>query len=82
MKLNPKAFGLAVGTVKGLAIFLATVFTASMQGGETLQKLNRFYWGYEVSFQGAFIGLVYGFIDGFVLAFLVSTLYNIFAKEK
>ncbi len=82
MKFNPKALGLAVGTVKGLSIFFATIFTASMDGGQTLQKLNRFYWGYEVSYQGAFIGLVYGFIDGFVLAFLVGTLYNIFSKDK
>ncbi len=82
MKLNPKAFGLAIGIVKGLGVAVGTTYTTYMGGGETLQKLNRFYWGYEVSYQGAAIGLVYGFIDGFVLAFLAATLYNIFAKEK
>lgn len=82
MKLNPKAFGLAVGTVKGLVIYLATIFTAIVDGGATLQKLSRFYFGYEVSLKGAFVGLFYGFVDGFVLAFLVATLYNIFSKGK
>lgn len=81
MKLNPKALGYAVGIVKGLVVCVATLYVSWMQGGETLQLLNRFYLGYSISVPGAFIGLAYGLVDGFILAFLVATLYNFFAKE-
>ena len=81
MKLNPKAFALAVGIVKGCIIFLATIYVTLIGGGHTLKLLGRFYIGYEVSFPGAFIGLVYGFVDGFILAFVVATLYNSFSKK-
>lgn len=81
MKLNAKALGLGVGIVKGMVVFLATIYVTWMQGGETLQLLNRFYIGYNVSYTGAFIGLGYGLVDGFILAFLVASLYNLFAKE-
>ena len=81
MKLNAKAFGLAVGLVKGTVVCLATLFVTYMEGGTTLGLLERFYIGYDVSYKGAFIGLAYGLVDGFILGFIVSSLYNIFAKE-
>lgn len=81
MKLNPKALGYAVGITKGLVVCLATIYVSWMQGGETLQLLNRFYLGYTVSYTGAFVGLAYGLVDGFIIAFVVATLYNLFAKE-
>jgi len=82
MELNAKAFGCAVGIVKGCLVFLGTIFVTFMGGGETLIKLNRFYIGYDISYKGAVIGLFYGLVDGFILAFIVASLYNFFAKEK
>lgn len=82
MKLNPKAFGCALGVVKGLIIFVATVYVTWAGGGETLIKLSRFYIGYSVTYPGAIVGLIYGLIDGFIVGFVIASLYNIFAKQK
>lgn len=81
MKLNPKAFGMAIGLTKGTVILLATLYTTWMQGGYLLGHLSRFYLGYTVTYMGALVGFVYGLADGFVLAFIVASLYNFFAKE-
>ena len=82
MKLNKLAMGLAGGIVWGTTVFIATLWVFIRGSGETLQKLDRFYFGYRVSVGGAFIGLVYGFIEGFILALAFAALYNCFVSCK
>ena len=82
MKLNPKALGLALGIIWGLAVLITTWIIMFQDGGATLSKLGKLYLGYRVSFLGSIIGLIYGFIDGLIAGFLIAWLYNIFAKEK
>ncbi|MBD3413379.1 MAG: hypothetical protein GF421_02985 [Candidatus Aminicenantes bacterium] len=77
------ALGLSGGILWGLGIFLATNFLLITGGqGQTLSKLNAFYFGYSFSFVGSLIGLVWGFIDGFITGWLFGLIYNFFAKEK
>ncbi|MFQ6102893.1 MAG: bacteriophage holin [Candidatus Glassbacteria bacterium] len=78
MNLSPKAFGLALGILAGVAIFLATLWIAAMSGGNHLIMLKQFYFGYSVSFVGALVGFVYAFIDGFIAGALIAWLYNKF----
>jgi len=83
MKFNKKALALTSGIVWGAGIFLATNFlliTGSQ--GQTISKLNGFYFGYTYSFIGSLVGLVWGFVDGFIVGWLFALLYNFFAKEK
>lgn len=76
-KLDPVAFGLAVGCVAGLALFLSTLVFV-IQGGPAAapfaQLLNQYFPGYSVSFLGSFIGLAYaatlGFVGGWSFAYL------------
>ena len=83
MKLNKVAFGLSVGIIWGLAIFIITNFRLLTGGeGQTLSKLGAFYFGYTYSFVGSFIGLFWGFVDGLIGGWLLALLYNFFAKEK
>jgi hypothetical protein len=71
--------GLAVGTLSGVGVFLATVILV-IKGGEVvgpnLALLGQFFFGYTVTITGAFIGLVYGFIVGFVVGWLIALLRN------
>jgi len=80
MRINKVALGLTLGILWGASVFLATLWIMARGGGETLVLLNKFYFGYSVSFLGGLLGLVYGFIEGFIGGWLIALLYNAFAK--
>ena len=79
-RLDKIGFGVAVGTVLGLALFSATIFLILKGGdqpiGPNLALLSHFFPGYRVTVAGAFIGLLYGFLSGFTLGFLFAALRN------
>ena len=78
-KLDRTALGIAVGSICGLVVFLATIALV-LKGGEVvgpnLALLSQFFFGYTVTITGAFIGLVYGFVAGFVVGWLIALLRN------
>lgn len=78
MKLSKRALALSMGILWGAAVFLATLYVLLRGGGHTLVLLQQFYWGYNISWGGAFLGLIYGFIDGFIFGWLLALLYNAF----
>ena len=83
MKLNVKALSLAAGIVWGLAIFVLTYwFLIFGYQGDTLAKLSNVYFGYSVTWYGAFVGLIWGFVDGLIGGALLAWLYNKFGKYK
>ena len=78
-KLDSTALGLAVGTLCGLVMFLATIVLILKGGavvGPNLALVGQFFYGYTVTMTGAFVGLVYGFIFGFVVGWLIAALRN------
>src|SRR5687767_3037084 len=78
-KLDRTALGLAVGTLSGLLVFLATIILIIKGGsviGPNLVLLGQFFFGYTVTVPGAFIGLIYGFVVGFVVGWLIALLRN------
>ena len=80
MKLRVRAFGLAIGIIWGLIIFLATIGSILMGKGETMYKLTVFLYGYRITFGGAIVGLIWGVVGGFILGAAVAWLYNMFHK--
>lgn len=83
MKLNIKALGLTSGILWGLTVFLTTIWILIVgTGGQTLGLLHKFYFGYTVSWGGAFIGLIWGFIDGLICGAIFAWLYNTLSKNK
>lgn len=82
-KIDSLALGVAIGTVFGLGIFLATNLLI-LKGGEiigpNLALLAQFFPGYRVTFGGSFIGLLYGFVSGFALGWLIAVIRNIIIK--
>ena len=82
MKFSKKALALASGILWGVVVFLATIYVMLKGGGNTLVLLQQFYWGYNISWGGAFLGLIYGFIDGFICGWIFALLYNAFIGGK
>ena len=76
MKLNATAFGLACGTVLGIAGLVATLLSLWRGGGYTISTLAGAYIGYSWSLLGAFIALFWGLVYGFIFGWLLASIYN------
>ena len=79
-KLDGVALGIALGTLFGLVIFLATNFLILKGGdliGPNLALLSQYFIGFHVTFSGSFIGLFYGVVTGFILGWLIAFLRNL-----
>lgn len=73
------ALGVAFGTVIGGLLFVMTIALVLKGGypiGPTLGLLGHFFFGYTVTFAGAFIGLAWGFAAGFMLGWMFALLHN------
>lgn len=83
--LDSGILGLAIGSLCGLAIFIATNWLV-LRGGENvgshLQLLSNYFIGYRVSFIGSFIGFAYGFAVGTLSGALVGWIYNKFVAFR
>lgn len=77
--LHKRALGTAIGAVVGLLIFGITVFHVVLQPEPAirLHLLGQYFWGYEVSWSGAFIGLFWGFVTGFVAGWFTAFVRNL-----
>jgi hypothetical protein len=77
--LNAKAFGLVLGLLTGLLIFMATNWLV-LKGGEHvgshLRLLSQYFIGYRVSFLGSLIGFAYGFALGTLGGAFIGWVYN------
>jgi hypothetical protein len=84
-RLHARAWGVSVGLLGGLGIFVATVVLVAQGGpnmGQHLALLSVFLPGYSVSIAGAFIGFVYLFVIGYALGRVVSGIYNKVARAE
>ena len=67
-KLDRTALGIALGTVGGVGLFLATVWLLIAGGpnvGANLRLIAQFFPGFSVTPIGAVIGFLYAFVVGF-----------------
>jgi len=83
LKLNARAWGIAVGLLFGLGIFLATIVLV-MKGGKTvgphLALIGEYLPGYRVTWAGAFIGFIYLFVIGYGVGRIIGGVYNALAR--
>jgi len=78
--LHRTAMGVACGVVLGGLLFLMTLFLVAKGGypvGPTLALLGQFFFGYTVTFPGAFVGLLWGFMTGFLLGWGFAVVRNL-----
>lgn len=79
LRLNGRAWGIAMGLLLGLGLFLATnilVLRGGPNMGQHLGLLSIYLPGYRVSVVGSVLGFVYMFVIGYGLGRLVGSLYN------
>lgn len=78
-RLDPIAFGLSVGSVSGVLLFLATLFLV-LKGGDVVgphaQLLGQYFFGYTVTLQGSLLGLAYGVVVGFAVGWGFAFIRN------
>lgn len=82
-RLNERAWGIAVGLLCGLGLFIATnilVIRGGPNVGQHLGLLGQYFPGYRVTFVGSIIGFVYLFVLGYVLGRVIGAVYNRLVK--
>lgn len=84
LRLNARAWGIAVGLLFGLGLFLATIVLVMRGGTEVgphLSLVGVFLPGYRVTVGGAFIGFAYLFVIGYAIGRLIGSVYNALARS-
>ena len=78
-RLSPHAFGIAAGTVLGLAIGFVTIVPAlrgELHLADHIGLLSQYLYGFSVTPAGALIGTAYGFVIGYVGGALFAAVRN------
>ena len=79
-RLSPLAFGLSLGVVWGVSVFIMGLVAQYLSyGTEFVSAMGVVYIGYEPSIVGSVIGGLFGFIDALVGGALIAWLYNVFS---
>lgn len=79
LRLNGRAWGIALGLLLGGGLFVATnvlVLKGGPNVGNHLQLLAVYFPGYRVTFLGSLIGFVYAFVVGYGIGRLIGVVYN------
>jgi hypothetical protein len=79
VRLNARAWGIAMGLLLGGGLFIATnvlVVKGGENVGQHLQLLRVFLPGYSVTFLGSLVGFIYLFVLGYILGRFVGVVYN------
>lgn len=77
--LHKRALGIACGVAGGGLVFALTLFHLVVLRGDPtgLHLLGQYFYGYEVSWTGAFVGLFWGFVSCFVFGWFAAFLRNL-----
>lgn len=75
--LDKRAFGVAIGAVAGLLFFIATSVVLLRGTDAGLYLLSEYFYGYSLSWAGAFVGLFWGFVVGFVAGWFIAFCRNL-----
>jgi hypothetical protein len=85
LRLNARAWGIALGLLFGLGLFVATNILV-LKGGPTVGRhlglLGVFLPGYRVTIGGSFIGFAYAFLIGYVVGWAIGRVYNALARVR
>jgi tetrahydromethanopterin S-methyltransferase subunit G len=85
LRLNARAWGMAVGVVFGIGLLLATLLLIIEGGkdvGPHLALLGKLLPGYRVTVGGAFIGFAYMFVIGYAVGRMIGIVYNFLARGE
>jgi hypothetical protein len=80
-RLQPFAFGIAIGVVWAVGVLLGGLVAMIGYGAVFVNALGTVYIGYSASIVGAIIGGIWALVDGFVAGALIAWVYNRFASQ-
>jgi protoporphyrinogen oxidase len=78
-RLDKLGIATAIGTVAGLALFLATLWLVArgdVVARTSMALLSEYFYGYRVTVEGAFVGFGFAFFSGFLFGWLFAYLRN------
>jgi hypothetical protein len=77
--IHKRALGLALGLTAGLVVFAVTAFhvIARPADGLSIELLSQYFYGYDVTWRGAFVGLWWAFVAGFAAGWFLAFLRNL-----
>jgi hypothetical protein len=84
-RISEQGWGLALGLLLALTLFLATVILVVRGGpnpGAHLSLLRVYFPGYGISLPGAVIGACYAFFLGYGAGRTIATVYNRFVTRQ
>jgi hypothetical protein len=79
LHINEQGWGIAIGLVFGLGLFVATnalVVRGGEPVGRHLSLLAAYLPGYTVTLFGSLLGFVYAFVLGYGVGRTIATVYN------
>lgn len=79
LRINEQGWGIAIGMVLGLGLFIATnllIIRGGENVGQHLSLLGVYFPGYSVTFVGSIIGFVYAFVVGYGIGRTIGVVYN------
>ena len=82
-RLNARAWGMSIGLLLAIGLFVATnvlVIKGGPNPGPHLSLLREYFPGYRVTFAGSLIGFVYAFVLGYALGRLIGSVYNFLSR--
>jgi hypothetical protein len=79
-KIQPIAFGIAIGVVWALGVGFVGIIAMFGWGTAFVSALGSLYIGYGATVVGAVIGAIWALIDGFIAGALIAWIYNLAAK--
>ena len=76
-RAHKRALGVAVGLTVGLSVFIITMVHVGLAiDGLEIGLLSQYFYGYTVTWSGAFIGLAWGFVTGFIAGWMLGFVHN------
>jgi hypothetical protein len=79
LRINEQGWGIAIGMVLGLGLFIATnvlIIRGGESVGQHLSLLGVYFPGYRVTVVGSLIGFVYAFVLGYGIGRTIAVVYN------
>ena len=84
LRLNARAWGIALGLLCGFGLLIATNILVLRGGpivGPHLGLLGAYLPGYQVTFVGSLVGLGYGMVIGYCAGRLIGSVYNVLVRH-
>lgn len=77
--MHKRVMGIAVGITAGVTVWLLTAFhvVARPPDALSIEALSQVFYGYAVTWRGAFVGAWWAFVAGFVAGWFAAFLHNL-----